>query len=193
MSATNFVPRVGPTIDNLLAAYHGELNARARYLAFADRADADGFSGIASLFRAAARAEQIHAHNQARVLRQLGAEAHAELVACKVYDTLQNLKIALSGEEYEIDAMYPAFLEQARSTINSNAARCFEWSLEAEKGHARLCAEALDLCETNQLQSWINAARDFFVCPVCACTSEHKTEDNCPICQYPADRLETIR
>jgi rubrerythrin len=193
MSTTNLAPRVGPTIENLLAAYQGELNARARYLAFADRADEDGFSGIASLFRAAARAEQIHAHNQARVLRQLGAEARAELIACRVHDTLENLKIALSGEKYEIEAMYPAFIDEARAAINSNAARCFEWSLEAEKGHARLCAEALDLFQTNQMESWIRSARDFFVCPVCACTSEHKTDDNCGICQYPADRLETIR
>lgn len=193
MSATYLVPNVEPTVGNLLAAYQGELNARARYLAFAGRAEEDGFSGIASLFRAAARAEQIHAHNQARVLRQLGAEARAELTACPVHDTLENLKTALSGEKYEIEAMYPAFIEQAQSTINSNAARCFEWSLEAEKGHARLCSEALDLCESNQIESWIGRARDFFVCPVCACTSEHRTAENCGICQYPADRLETIR
>jgi len=192
MSATAFAPRVEPTVENLLAAYHGEINARARYLAFAKRADEDGFRGIASLFRAAARAEQIHAHNQARVLRQMGAEAQAELIDCKVLDTVENLKIAILGENFEIEEMYPEFVNQARATIHSNAARCFEWSLEAEKGHARLYAEALDLCLKNQLESWIGAARDFFVCPVCACTSEQKTEDNCGICQYPAERFETI-
>lgn len=193
MSATAFAPRVEPTVENLLAAYQGELNARARYLAFAKRADEDGFGGVASFFRAAARAEQIHAHNQARVLRQMGAEARAELIDCQVADTVENLKIALMGESYEIEEMYPEFMNQARATIHCNAARCFEWSLEAEKGHARLCKEALDLCLKNQQDSWICAARDFFVCPVCACTYEQKTEENCGICQYPADRLETIR
>ncbi|HWT65124.1 MAG TPA: ferritin family protein, partial [Terracidiphilus sp.] len=65
MSPTAFTPTVEPTVKNLKAAYQGEMNARALYIAFAAQADEDGYCGIASLFRAAARAEQIHAHNQA--------------------------------------------------------------------------------------------------------------------------------
>ncbi len=63
------------TIKNLLAAFEGESNAHVKYIAFADRADEDGLHGAASLFRAAGRAEQIHAANHARVIKQLGAEA----------------------------------------------------------------------------------------------------------------------
>ena len=59
------------TIANLLAAFDGESNANAKYVAFATKADADGWHGAASLFRAAAQAEQIHAANHARVIRQL--------------------------------------------------------------------------------------------------------------------------
>lgn len=192
MSPTAYTLSVEPTVKNLKAAYQGEMNARARYLAFAARADEDGFGGIASLFRAAARAEQIHAHNQARVLRQFGAEATAETRPHTVGHTLENLGVAIAGENFEIEAMYPAFIDEARASINANAARCFEWSLEAEKGHARLYNEALELCADNQTASWIGTQREFYVCPVCACTSEERIQDNCGICQYPADRLEAI-
>ena len=187
MSPTAYITSVEPTVKNLKAAYQGEMNARARYLAFAARADEDGYGGIASLFRAAARAEQIHAHNQARVLRQFGAEATAETHPHRVGNTLENLSVAIAGENFEIEAMYPAFIDEARTSINANAARCFEWSLEAEKGHARLYGEARELCVSNQTDTWIGAAREF-----CACTSESRTHDNCGICQYPADRLEAI-
>ena len=61
-------------ISNLLAAYEGELNSHARYKAYAAKAEAEGMSGAASLFRAAARVEQIHAGNHARVIRHMGAK-----------------------------------------------------------------------------------------------------------------------
>lgn len=192
MAATTIAAGVEFTTQNLLAAYQGEINARARYIAFAAQADADGFAGIASLFRAAARAEQIHANNQARVLRQMGAEATAEVYACNVRTTLENLKTALSGENYEIGTMYPAFIEEATARINSTAARSFLWSLEAEKTHATLYSEAIALLEQEQPDSWISGARTFYVCPVCASTSKEDPVDNCTVCQYPSHRAEMI-
>src|ERR1035438_4407961 len=94
------------TVQNLLAAFEGESNAHAKYTAFAAKADADGLHGAASLFRAAARAEQIHATNHARVIKQLGGDARCEIHPANVKSTLDNLKAALSGEQYEIDTMY---------------------------------------------------------------------------------------
>src|ERR1022692_820022 len=101
------------TIQNLLAAFEGESNAHAKYTAFAAKAEGDGLHGAASLFRAAARAEQIHATNHARVIKQLGGEAKCEIHPVEVKSTLENLKTALSGENYEIETMYPAFLAEA--------------------------------------------------------------------------------
>jgi rubrerythrin len=57
------------TMQNLKAAYSAESNAQARYLAFAEKADAEGYGAAASLFRAAARARQIHVTNSMRKLR----------------------------------------------------------------------------------------------------------------------------
>jgi rubrerythrin len=182
------------TVENLLSAFEGESNAHAKYTAFAVKADADGLHGAASLFRAAARAEQIHAANHARVIKQLGGEAHCEIHAVEVKTTLENLKAALDGEQYEIDTMYPGFLEEATARNATSAIRTFTGALEAEKTHARLYGEAIALLVGGKKDSWIGAARDFYVCPVCGYTSETEEEhERCPVCNCPWERFEIIR
>jgi len=182
------------TVQNLLAAFEGESNAHAKYTAFAVKADADGLHGAASLFRAAARAEQIHAGNHARVIKQLGGEATCTIHAVEVKTTLENLKAALGGEQYEIDTMYPGFLEEATARGNTAAIRTFHGALEAEKTHARLYGEAVALLQGGKKDSWIGAARDFYVCPVCGYTSETEEEhERCPVCNCPWEKFEIIR
>jgi rubrerythrin len=183
------------TLKNLLADFNGESNASAKYATFAVKADEDGLHGAASLFRAASRAEQIHAANHARVIKQLGGgDATAEIHAAEVKDTLSNLKVALGGEQYEIETMYPEFLAEAEAHENKAAIRTFHGALEAEKTHARLYGEAIALLAGGKLDSWIGAARDFYVCPVCGYTSEIEEEhERCPVCNCPWEKFEIIR
>jgi rubrerythrin len=182
------------TVQNLLAAFEGESNAHAKYTAFAVKADADGLHGAASLFRAAARAEQIHAANHARVIKQLGGEAKCDIHAVEVKATLENLKAALGGEQYEIDTMYPGFIDEATERKNTAAIRTFHGALEAEKTHARLYGEAIALLVGGKMDTWIGAAREFYVCPVCGYTSETEEEhERCPVCNCPWERFEIIR
>jgi rubrerythrin len=182
------------TIQNLLAAFEGESNAHAKYIAFAVKADEDGLHGAASLFRAAGRAEQIHAANHARVIKQLGSEARCEIHSVEIKSTLENLKAALSGEQHEIDVMYPEFLAEAEARGNTLAVRTFTGALEAEKTHARLYGEAIALLQGGQLESWIASAREFYVCPVCGYTSETEEEhERCPVCNCPWEKFEIIR
>lgn len=182
------------TIANLLAAFEGESNAHAKYTAFAIKADTDGWHGAASLLRAAGRAEQIHAANHARVIRQLGGEATCVIHAVEVKGTLENLKAALAGENYEVDTMYPEFLEEANAQKNVAAIRTFTWAMEAEKTHSRLYAEAVALVEADKKDSWAASTRDFFVCAVCGYTSETPNEHaHCPVCNLSWDKFEVIR
>jgi rubrerythrin len=182
------------TVENLLAAFEGESNAHAKYTAFAAKADEDGLAGAASLFRAAARAEQIHATNHARVIGLMGGRAECEIHPVEVKSTLENLKAALNGEQYEIDTMYPGFLEEATERKNTAAIRTFHGALEAEKTHARLYAEAIALLAAGKRDSWIGEAREFYVCPVCGYTSETEEEhERCPVCNCPWERFEIIR
>lgn len=182
------------TITNLLAAYEGESNANAKYVIFAAKADAEGWHGAASLFRAAARAEQIHATNHARVIRQLGGEALCKIHPAKVKSTVENLKAALEGEQYEIDTMYPAFIAQASASEIAVATRTFTWAMEAEKTHARLYNEAIELVERGRNDCWVGTPSDFYVCAACGYTSQTVAEQaRCPVCNLAWDKFEVIR
>jgi len=177
------------TLRNLQAAYEGESNAHAKYAAFAVKADGEGLHGAASLFRAAARAEQIHSNNHARVIRQLGAEPIASIHPITAKSTLENLNDARSGERYEIDSMYPEFIREAKRHNHTTAIRTFEWALEAEKAHARLFSEAIAVLESG----WLIAARNFYVCTMCGYTSETPESERCPTCNLPWEKFEVIR
>jgi rubrerythrin len=182
------------TVQNLLSALEGESNANAKYNAFAIKADADGLRGAASLFRATARAEQIHAGNHVRVIVQLGGKVAFKIHEVEVGCTLDNLKTALAGEQYEIATMYPEFIAEATAHNNAAAIRTFHNAMEAEKTHARLYSEAIALLEAGSKEAWINKPRDFFVCPVCGYTSETPDEhDRCPVCNTAWDKFEVIR
>jgi rubrerythrin len=193
MLANQIAAENAVTVKNLLSAFEGESNANAKYTEFARRADADGLHGAASLFRAAARAEHIHATNHARVIRQLGGEVTAKINPVQVKSTLENLKEALGGEQYEIDSMYPEFLKEAEVHNNSAAIRTFDWALEAEKTHARLYSEAIALVEGGETSSWVGAVRNFYVCAVCGYTSETREGERCPVCNLLWEKFEVVR
>jgi rubrerythrin len=179
--------------SNLLAAYEGELNAHAKYKAFAQRAEAEGLHRAASLFRAASRAEQIHANNHARVIRRMGCEARAQIHPVRVRSTIENLKAALFGEQHEIDSLYPAFLEHAKSSWDTIAARTFTWAMESEKSHAKLYGDALKAFESGGITHWTMADLVFYVCTVCGYTAKTHEAENCPVCNFLWERFEVIR
>lgn len=178
-------------VSNLLAAYEGELNAHARYKAYALKAEAEGLNGAASLFRAAARAEQIHASNHARVIRHMGGEATAEIHQFRVRSTFENLKAALGGEQHEIDSLYPSFLVHAASQLDTCAMRSFHWAMESEKTHARLYQDAVSAMQEGP--GWTQEQLDFYVCTLCGYTAKSQEADNCPACNFLWDRFEVIR
>jgi rubrerythrin len=117
------------TLANLQSAYNGESNAHAKYLEFAKQADSEGYGKVASLFRAAAAAEQIHLTCEAAVIREMDAMPQADVKPAPVKSTKQNLEdSANKGEAYERDTMYPQFIKQAHKDANGEAAQCFTWA-----------------------------------------------------------------
>lgn len=174
------------TLTNLQAAYNGESNAHVRYLEFALKADAEGFAGVASLFRAAARAEEIHAHNHAAVIRRMGLEPVAKIEKTQVRSTRENLMTAIEGESYERDVMYPEFIKIAEEEKNTAAIRTFNHALEAEAEHARLYADALATLNTKQPKT------TYIVCSVCGFTAEKLEGARCPVCNNPKEKFEII-
>ena len=176
------------TLDNLQAAFNGESNARASYLAFAAKADQEGYAPVASLFRAAARAEEIHARNHAGVIAGMGAAPVANIETPAVKSTRENLRTAIKGELYENEEMYPAFLKQARHESNDAAVDTFYLACEVEAEHARLYTKAL-----NALDTLKGAAVAYYVCPVCGFTAARVDFDLCPVCSTPGEQYEEVQ
>lgn len=176
------------TLANLQTAFNGESNAHARYLAFSKKADAEGYGEVASLFRAAARAEEIHANNHAAVIKKLGGKPEAKIETPAVKTTKENLEAAIKGETYERDSMYPEFLKQARQIRNTDAIQTFNYAKTAEAEHAKLYTAALNNLE----KSKGTKAKNYYVCGVCGYTVEKITFTKCPSSFTPVDKYETI-
>ncbi len=176
------------TLDNLQSAYDGESNARAKYLAFAEKADKDGYPAVASLFRAAADAEGIHANNHAILIKQMGETPTAQIETPPAKSTEENLKAAIAGEIYERDTMYPEFVKTAKAANMLPAVRSFTLALQAEAGHARLYTEMLKQLAAVKGQ----AAQQYRVCPVCGYTTPKRDLKNCPACATPAEKFRQV-
>jgi rubrerythrin len=164
------------TKENLESAFAGESQANRRYLAFARKADEEGKPNIARLFRAAAEAETVHAHNHLNVLGE-------------VRSTGENLDAAINGENYEHTKMYPGFIEEARSEGNSDAEHSFDHANQVERIHESHFRKALDA---------LGSGRDLeeqavHVCPVCGNTFVGDAPGKCPICHTPRERFVKIK
>ncbi len=176
------------SLANLQAAYNGESNAHARYLAFAAKADEEGYGAVASLFRAAAQAEQVHAANHAKVIEIMGGTAIADVKEPDVKSTRENLQAAIAGESYERDTMYPEFLAQARAEGNRDALQTFNYAKTAETEHARLYQQALDSLDSLTGSS----ATTYYVCSVCGYTTTTLDFSKCPSCFEPKDNYRQV-
>ncbi len=164
------------TKDNLQEAFAGESQANRKYLAFAKKAEDDGFSQVGKLFRAAAEAETVHAHAHLRVLGGIKG-------------TVENLQEAIEGEGFEFQEMYPKFLEEAQAEGNKPAEFSIKNALAVEEIHHGLYSKAL---------ATVNNGADLpstaiYVCPVCGNTVEAGVPDKCPICNVPGSKFVEIK
>lgn len=180
-------------IRNLETALEEEMKNTAAYKAYALRAEEEELPGLASLFRATAKAEQIHASNHARVLRHMGGSTMPDVPRPRVDSTFENLKAALVDQRFEVDYLYPAFLTSAVSLFDSTAMRSFHWALEADKSHAQLYSDIVMRLNSNGGAGWALHPHDFYVCGLCGFTAENSDKENCPACNYVREKFERIR
>lgn len=159
--------------DDLMAAFAGESQANRKYLAFAKKADQDGFTQIARLFRAVAAAETVHALNHFRTAEE-------------VKTTEENLQTAIKGENYENTVMYPNFIKDADSEGNAKALRSFNYANEAEKVHEALYRDALATLGKP------GEEYDYYICPVCGYTHKRSAPDKCPVCGALGSKFELV-
>jgi rubrerythrin len=160
------------TEESLKEAFAGESQANRKYLAFSKKAEEEGFSQVAKLFRAAAEAETVHAHNHLRVLKGIRS-------------TKENIQEAINGETHEFKKMYPEMIEKARAEKNNDGVQTFHYANEVEKIHAALYTKALQNLGKNEVV-------DYYVCPFCGNTVEKTPPEKCPICGAPGKKFMKI-
>jgi len=132
----------------LKEAFAGESQANRKYLAFAAKADQEGYPQVARLFRAAAEAETVHAHSHLRALNGIRG-------------TKENLQEAIAGETHEFKKMYPEMIEAAKLEGQKVAERSFSYANLVEKVHAELYQKLFDNLG-KPLENY-----PYYICPVC--------------------------
>jgi rubrerythrin len=163
------------TETDLKEAFAGESQANRKYLAFAKKAEQEGFANVAKLFRTAAEAETIHAHGHLAALDG-------------IHSTAQNLAEAVGGETYEYKEMYPPMLERAEAA-GHKAKRMFGYAVQAEEVHAKLFAAALEAVKGGKdLETTA-----FYLCPVCGHIELGEPPDVCPICGAKGSKFVQVR
>ncbi len=162
------------TRSNLYEAFVGEAKAHIRLLAFARKAEEEGHSQIARLFRAVAAAEEVHAASHLRVLGE-----------AIVKSTEENLAFSFEKETTVNEATYPQFITEAEDEGEQVAALSFSYARDVEEGHARLYKKAME----HMLQDEVS---DYFVCGVCGYTSDGVLPEECPICGARSEEFREI-
>ena len=169
------MPAKYKTDDNLLEAFGGESKANRRYLFFAEKAEKEGYPGVAKLFRAAAESETVHARNHLNALDAIGS-------------TKDNLMAASIGEHQEFSVMYPVFIELAKEERNDRADRSFALANAVEKIHHGYFEAALADVKAGKQP----AEQTYYVCQICGNTVAEDAPDKCPICGAPKERFKKI-
>jgi len=163
------------TMDNLRGAFAGESQANRRYLAFAKKAEQEGYPQAARLFRAAAEAETVHAHNHLRIMGGIKS-------------TQENLQEAIGGETFEYKEMYPGYINTAAAEGNKEAGWSFNVANKVEEIHAGLYRKAADALKAGKDVPKV----DYYVCKVCGNTVEESPPDKCPICGAPKTAFNKV-
>jgi rubrerythrin len=151
----------------LKEAFAGESQANRTYAVFAEKADKEGYSQAARLFRAASQAEAVHAANHLSALKAIRS-------------TRENLQEAVSGEDHEWEMMYPEMIEEAKREKNKEAEMSFRFANEVEKIHSKLFQKLLGSLGSAESYS-------YYVCPYCGNTVEREPPATCQVCGAKGD------
>jgi rubrerythrin len=177
------------TAEFLRSAYGGESMAHMRYIKWGQAAEKEGFPNVARLFSAISHAELVHANNHFTVLRkESGAHSVTSGAGFGLGSTSENLAGAIEGEEFEINEMYPAYLETAKLQGEKAAVTSFHYAISAEKIHAKMFKDA---------KAAVDGGKDLKlgpvqICEVCGYTAEGDIPDYCPVCGAKREKFTTF-
>jgi rubrerythrin len=177
------------TIDNLQAAYKGEVTAKAKYLAYAQKAEQEGFAQISSLYRAVSAAEHIHAVNHQSVLAESKVVVPIIKPEFTVKTTKENLLADIKGEAYEATSMYLSFIKSAENAGDQIGVVSLTYAMKTEKKHNLMYTIALNALENNSVKTLPSV---FFVCSLCGNTYPNKAPARCTFCMTKSEKFMKI-
>ena len=179
------------TEKNLLTAFAGESQARNRYTYFASAAKKEGYVQIADIFEETANQEKEHAKRFFKFLEGGEVEVAAAFPAGVVGTTLENLKAAAAGENYEHTSMYPEFAKIAREEGFEAIAIVFEKISVAEKQHEKRYNDLAANIETGRV--FKRDAGTVWRCRNCGYLHEgEEAPEMCPACAHPKAHFELL-
>ena len=177
IGATAQAPLPRELRDVVERAIAGEREAIARYESFAAKAETDGYPGVASLFRAQARAEKVHLDRFTQILESRGLPVPEPRPGTPTAgDTADNLRQAVAAERSERDGIYQEALSACRLHRAEAIAKVFDQTRDTEVEHANLCDMAV-----RQLASF-KGDKTYFVCSECGYTTDIRL-GMCPLCR----------
>ncbi len=175
------------TEQNMVNAFGGESMAHMRYRHFATQAEKENFPNVARLFNAIAAAEYIHAGDHYRELKHMNSGVVAmSMGAFGPGDTAKNIQLGIDGETFEIQEMYPTYIETAKFQGENSAARSFDWSYQTEKMHKALFEKAKAAVDSHK-DVQLGPVQ---VCGVCGYTLEGDAPERCPVCNAVKEKFK---
>jgi len=164
------------TEKNLHDAFAGESMARNKYTYFAKVAKKEGYEQIAAIFLETAENEQEHAKLHFKKLNGIG-------------NTMENLKAAASGENYEWTDMYPTMAQEAREEGFDEIAAMFDIIAEVEAKHEKRYKKLMKNIEEGTV--FKKNGKTYWKCRNCGYIHEgSEPPEICPVCQHPKAYFE---
>jgi rubrerythrin len=157
----------------LREAFAGESKAFVRNLAFAKKAEEDGFPQVGRLFRAVADAERVHADEYLKYLEGV------------IGETEDNLKAAFESEIKAKNDYYPSSIKEAFELKREDVGWSFSRSRDVEERHAKLYKDALEaLLKEGEIE--------YQVCQVCGYIFDGELPEACPVCKAKKENFKKV-
>ncbi|GAB6886946.1 rubrerythrin family protein [Desulfothermus okinawensis JCM 13304] len=179
------------TEKNILTAFAGESQARNRYTYFASQAKKEGYVQISKIFEETANQEKEHAKRLFKLLEGGEVEITGSFPAGKIGTTLENLKAAAEGENYEHTQMYPEFAKIAREEGFEDIAKVFEAIAVAEEFHEKRYKKLAENIEKGMV--FKKEEEVVWRCQNCGYLHKGKeAPEACPACAHPRAHFELV-
>jgi rubrerythrin len=178
------------TVENVAKAFIGESQARNRYSMFASVARKEGYEQIGEVFQLTADQEREHASKLYKWLAQHKKKAGFDSIMVEAEmpvvfgTTVENLRAAIAGENYEHTTMYPEFATIADSEGFQDIAKRMRAISKAEEHHEQRYAKLLRALESGTFFKKEKAV--WWVCRECGYMHYGvEPPEECPSCDHP--------